>query len=117
MSHGLSCLTARSAFSDQDQTRVPGTGGWMFIHRATGEVPSSSFLIDAKAAIYCYVSVAAQEALVVKRPLAKAGGIRDAGLTLGQEDPLEKEVATHSSVLAWRIPRTEEPGRLQSTGS
>ena len=34
-----------------------------------------------------------------------------------QEDPLEKEMATHSSVLAWEIPRTEEPGGLQSTGS
>ena len=34
-----------------------------------------------------------------------------------QEDPLEKEMATHSSILAWRIPWTEEPGRLQSTGS
>ena len=33
---------------------------------------------------------------------------------LGQEDPLEKERATHSSILAWRIPRTEEPGGLQS---
>ena len=33
---------------------------------------------------------------------------------LGQEDPLEKEVATHSSNLAWKIPWTEEPGRLQS---
>ena len=31
---------------------------------------------------------------------------------LGREDPLEKEMATHSSVLAWKIPRTEEPGRL-----
>ena len=37
--------------------------------------------------------------------------------SLGQEDPLEKEIATHSSILAWRIPWTEEPGRLQSTGS
>ena len=37
--------------------------------------------------------------------------------SLGQEDPLEKEVATHSSILAWEIPRTEEPGGLQSTGS
>ena len=36
---------------------------------------------------------------------------------LGQEDPLEKEMATHSSNLAWRIPWTEEPGGLQSTGS
>ena len=35
---------------------------------------------------------------------------------LGQEDPLEKGVATHSSVLVWRIPWTEEPGGLQSMG-
>ena len=37
--------------------------------------------------------------------------------SLGQEDPLEKEMATCSSILAWRIPWREEPGRLQSTGS
>ena len=36
---------------------------------------------------------------------------------LGWEDPLEKEMATHCSILAWRIPWTEEPGGLQSTGS
>ena len=36
--------------------------------------------------------------------------------SLGQEDPLQKEMATHSSILAWRIPWTEEPGGLQSTG-
>ena len=34
--------------------------------------------------------------------------------SLGQDDPLEKEMATHSSILAWKIPWTEEPGRLQS---
>ena len=37
--------------------------------------------------------------------------------SLGQEDPLEKEMATHSSILAWEIPQTEEPGGLQSMGS
>ena len=37
--------------------------------------------------------------------------------SLGQEDPLEEGVATHSSILAWKIPLTEEPGRLQSMGS
>ena len=36
--------------------------------------------------------------------------------SLGQEDPLEKEIATHSSILAWEIPWTEEPGGLQSIG-
>ena len=37
--------------------------------------------------------------------------------SLGWEDPLEKGIATHSSILAWRIPWTEEPGGLQSMGS
>ena len=37
--------------------------------------------------------------------------------SLGQEDPLEKEMATHSGILTWRIPWTEEPGGLQSMGS
>ena len=37
--------------------------------------------------------------------------------SLGQEDPLEKDMATHSSILAWQIQWTEEPGRLQSMGS
>ena len=36
--------------------------------------------------------------------------------SLGQEDPLEEEMATHSSIHAWKIPWTEEPGRLQSMG-
>ena len=37
--------------------------------------------------------------------------------SLGQEDPLEEEMANYSSIIAWRIPWTEEPGRLQSMGS
>ena len=37
--------------------------------------------------------------------------------SLGQEDPLEKDMATHFSILAWRIPQTQEPGGLQSMGS
>ena len=36
--------------------------------------------------------------------------------SLGEDDPLEKEMATHSSILAWEVPRTEEPGGLQSMG-
>ena len=58
-----------------------------------------------------------QVALMVKNLPANRRGIRDAGLNLGQKDPLEKEMATHSSTLAWRIPCTEEPGGLQSTGA
>ena len=37
-------------------------------------------------------------------------------LSLGQEDPLEEEMANYSSILAWKVPWTEEPGELQSTG-
>ena len=48
---------------------------------------------------------------------ASAWNEGDPGSILGREDPLEKEMATHSSTLAWRIPWTEEPGRLQSMGS
>ena len=50
---------------------------------------------------------------MVKNPPVNAGDIRD----MGQEDPLEKSMAAYSSVLAWRIPWAEEPGRLQSIGS
>ena len=48
---------------------------------------------------------------------ANAGDVRDAGSSPGREDLLEKEMATRSSILAWEIPRTEEPGGLQSMGS
>ena len=51
---------------------------------------------------------------MVKNPPATAG---DMVGSLGREDPLEKEMATHSSFLAWEISGTEEPGRLQFMGS
>ena len=51
---------------------------------------------------------------VVKNLPANGG---DTSLIPDQEDPLEKEMATHSSTLAWKIPWTEEPGKLQSMGS
>ena len=47
---------------------------------------------------------------------ASAYNAGDLGSILGGEDPLEKEMAPHSSTLAWKIPRTEKPGRLQSMG-
>ena len=48
--------------------------------------------------------------------LCSAGNTGEAVQSLGQEDPLEEEMATHSSILAWKIPWTEEPGGLQSMG-
>ena len=58
-----------------------------------------------------------QVALVVKNLSANAGYRRDAGSIPGSEDPLEKGMATHSSIPAWRIPWTDEPGGLQLMGS
>ena len=54
--------------------------------------------------------------LVVKNLPASAGDIETWVQSLDQEDPLEKEMATHSSILAWGIPWTEEPGGLQTMG-
>ena len=54
---------------------------------------------------------------MVKNPPANAGDIREAGLIPESGRSLEEGVAPHSSILAWKIPRTEEPSELQSMGS
>ena len=64
----------------------------------------------------CLVLEASQVALMVNNPPPNAGDLGDAGLIPGLEDPMQESMATHSSILAWRIPWTEEPGRLQSMG-
>ena len=62
----------------------------------------------------CTIAVISHVAQMVKRlPTMLETRVR----SLGREDPLEKEMATHSSIFAWKIPWTEEPGRLQSMGS
>ena len=71
----------------------------------------SSFIIIIIIIIQLWASLVAQ--LVKHPPAMQETWVR----SLGWEDPLEEEVTTHSSVLAWRIPRTEEPDGLQSTGS
>ena len=65
-----------------------------------------------------YIGASQVVARVVKNPPANAGGLNPETRvrSLDQEDPLEKGMATQSSILAWRIPWTEEAGRLQSTG-
>ena len=67
--------------------------------------------------IFLIMCGAFQVVRVIKNPLANAGDVKDVSLSLGWEDPLEEGRATHSNILAWRIPWTEEPGRLQSIGS
>ena len=54
---------------------------------------------------------------MLKNSPASAGDAKAWFWSLGQEDSLEEEMATHSSILAWKIPWTEESGRLQSMGS
>ena len=54
--------------------------------------------------------------LMVKNPPANTGDVTDAGSIPGSEDPLEKGMAPHYSILAWKIPWIEEPGRLESMG-
>ena len=60
---------------------------------------------------------ASQVVLFVKNPQANAGDKKDKGSIPGSEDPLEEEMAIHSSILTWRIPWTEEPSGSQFMGS
>ena len=53
---------------------------------------------------------------MVKKLPASAGDMGSTLLSLGQKDPLEKEMVTHSNILAWKMPKTEEPDGLQSVG-
>ena len=64
-----------------------------------------------KSTVYEGASLVAQK--LKRLPAMRETGVR----SLGQEDPLEKEMAIHSSTLAWKIPWMEEPGRLHSMGS
>ena len=60
----------------------------------------------------CFVKASLVAQIVKSLPAVQETPVQ----SLGWEDPLEKEMATHSSILAWRIPWTKEPGRLQSIG-
>ena len=62
--------------------------------------------------IYTFMGASLVAQRVKRLPAMQETWVR----SLGQEDPLEKEMATHSSTLAWKIPWTEKPGRLQSMG-
>ena len=68
--------------------------------------------------IYTHTYIHIHRASLVAQRLKRLPALRETWVwSLGQEDPLEKEMTTHSSILAWRITWTEEPGGLQSTGS
>ena len=65
---------------------------------------------------YCYIPLLFRASLVVQSVKNLPAMQETQVQSLGREDPLEKGMATHSSVIAWRIPWTEEPGRLPSVG-
>ena len=67
--------------------------------------------MDYHIILYVWASLVAQR--VKHLPTMRVTRVQ----SLGREVPLEKEMTTHSSILTWKIPRTEEPGRLQSMGS
>ena len=77
---------------------------------------SVTFIKSANTHIYAALST--YWASLVAQRLKRLPPMRETQVweTLGREDPLEKEMVTYSSILAWRIPWTEKPGRLQSTG-
>ena len=77
----------------------------------------SSFIIIVLLNI-CYVPGTMLRASLVAQRLKRLPGMWEIWVrSLGREDPLEKEMAIHSSTLAWKTPWTEEPGRLRSMGS
>ena len=84
-----------------------------YIYTSTNLRSVSALLLFNPSYYFCGPS---QVALVVRNPPANVGDIGDMGSVLGQEDPLKKEMATHSSILAWKTPWTEEPSGLQTMG-
>ena len=73
--------------------------------------------MDCHFLLFVYDSPYLWDSLVVQRVKSLPAMQETRVQTLGQEDSLEKEMAPHSSILAWKIPWTEESGRLQSMGS
>ena len=116
----LHTQTARRWGRTQNKTsaaaglRNPGLQKWFKVHSSilasTHPPESLSFPVSLPMRHRC----ASQVALVVKNPPTMQETQEKQVRSLGQEDPLEEGMITHSSILAWRIPWTEEPGGLQS---
>ena len=88
---------------------------WHRHQNRKGEDPVTSF---SKGAVYFFNWLLIIRVSFVAQTVKHVPAMQETGVqSLGQGDPLEKEMATHSSNLAWKIPWIEEPGRLQSMGS
>ena len=103
-------------FPPQRDLSNPGTETALPTLKAVSWIAGRSLLLSHQGSPLCYLTIciwrASQVALVVKNIPTNAGDMRIQAQSLGQEDPLEEGKATHSSILAWRIPWTGEPGRL-----
>ena len=94
---------SRWSCQPKDRTRISCIGRWILYNWATWETPINDY----------FTILASPVAQTVKRlPAMRETRVQ----FLGQEDPLEKKMAIHSSTLAWKIPWMEEPDRLQSMG-
>ena len=89
---------------------MDGGAWWATVH---GVAKSRTRLSDLTFNFQLMTTASLVAQRLKRLPLMRETWVR----SLGQEDPLEKEMATHSSILAWRIPWTEEPGGLQSMWS
>ena len=88
------------------------------MHGEKRSLGSSSFGFEPKICSLHYVGLLVNWASLVAQMVKNLPAMQDTWVwSLGGKDPLEKGMATHSSILSWRIPRTEEPGGLQSLGS
>ena len=85
--------------------------------RVSLQVKCSSTLIDPYCLDFYYTLSGFLDGFNCKESTCNAGDAGDEGSILGLGRPLEKEMATYSSILAWSVPWTGEPGRLQSLGS
>ena len=90
------------------------SGAWWATVHGVAKRQTRLKRLSSSSSVYVYSTSASQVAQRLKHlPAMQETWVQ----SLGQENPLEKEMATHSSTLAWRIPWREEPGRLQSMGS
>ena len=109
----VAMLSSRGSFQTRDQTQVCRITGRSFTIWATREAHYEHLVYI----IYTYKYRLYWDSLVAQTvkhlPIMQETQVR----SLGREDPLEKVMAMHSSILAWKIPWTEEPGKLQSRGS
>ena len=108
--------SSRGSSSPKDQTQVFFIAGSFFTTSATSRPARSLHSRSAYSTVYC--DRACNLGFPIAQSVKNLPAMQETWVrSLGREDPLEKEMATHCSILAWEIPWIEELGGLQSTGS